>query len=124
MVRRNDEGYAKYRNAEIGPITKPSKENNMQITKDEVRHVARLARLALEDDTLDDMAAQIGTILTYMETLNRIDTTAVQPTAHAVSAPITPVREDVTGEHLPRDKALVNAPEEDGESFLVPRVID
>lgn len=96
----------------------------MQITKDEVRHVARLAQLALDDEALDDMAAQIGTILEYVETLNRIDTTAVQPTAHAVSAPITPVREDVAGEHLPRDQALSNAPAEDGESFLVPRVID
>ena len=96
----------------------------MQISKDEVRHVARLARLALDDEALDDMAAQIGTILAYMETLNQIDTTAVQPTAHAVSTPVTPVREDVTGEHLPRDKALANAPEEDGQCFLVPRVID
>ena len=96
----------------------------MKISQDEVRHVANLARLALEDEALEDMAAQIGTILEYMETLNRVDTTAVQPTAHAVSAPITPVREDLTGEHLPREQALANAPEDDGESFVVPRVID
>ena len=96
----------------------------MKISKDQVRHVANLARLALEDEALEDMAAQIGTILEYMETLNRVDTTAVQPTAHAVSAPITPVREDLTGEHLPREQALANAPEDDGESFVVPRVID
>ena len=96
----------------------------MQISKDEVRHVAQLARLALDDQALDEMAVQIGTILAYMETLNRVDTTTVQPTAHAVSVPITPVREDVTGAHLPRDQALANAPDEDGESFLVPRVID
>ncbi len=96
----------------------------MKISQDEVRHVANLARLALEDEALEDMAAQIGTILEYMETLNRVDTADVKPTAHAVSAPMTPVREDVTGDHLPRDQALANAPREDGESFLVPRVID
>ena len=96
----------------------------MKISQDEVRHVANLARLALEDEALEDMAAQIGTILEYMETLNRVDTADVKPTAHAVSAPITPVREDVTGDHLPRDQALANAPEADGESFVVPRVID
>ena len=96
----------------------------MKISQDEVRHVARLARLALEDQDLDEMAGQIGTILEYMETLNRVDTTAVKPTTHAVSAAITPVREDVTGEHLPRDQALANAPQEDGASFVVPRVID
>jgi aspartyl-tRNA(Asn)/glutamyl-tRNA(Gln) amidotransferase subunit C len=95
----------------------------MKISKDEVRHVARLARLALDEDNLDAMAGQIGTILEYMETLNRIDTTNVEPTAHAVSAAATPVREDAAGEHLARDEALANAPEKDGASFLVPRVI-
>ncbi len=95
----------------------------MKISKDEVQHVARLARLVLDDQALDAMAVQIGTILTYMETLNRIDTTDVEPTAHAVSAPATPVREDTAREHLDRGRALSNAPEKDGESFLVPKVI-
>jgi aspartyl-tRNA(Asn)/glutamyl-tRNA(Gln) amidotransferase subunit C len=95
----------------------------MKISKEEVQQVARLARLALEDASLDAMAEQIGTILEYMETLNRIDTSDVEPTAHAVSAATTPVREDTAGGHLDRDKALSNAPHKDGESFLVPRVI-
>ena len=95
----------------------------MKISREEVQHVARLARLTLDDPSLDAMAEQIGTILTYMETLNRIDTTDVEPTAHAVSAVQTPVREDVAHEHLDRDQALKNAPQKDGASFLVPRVI-
>ena len=95
----------------------------MKISKAEVQHVARLARLSLDDQHLDAMAEQIGTILEYMETLNRIDTTDVDPTTHAVSAPATPAREDAAREHLGRDKVLANAPEKDGESFLVPRVI-
>ena len=95
----------------------------MKISREEVQHVARLARLTLDDPSLDAMAEQIGTILTYMETLNRIDTTDVEPTAHAVSAVQTPVREDVAHKHLDRDQALKNAPQKDGASFLVPRVI-
>ena len=95
----------------------------MTITKEEVQHVARLARLTLDETTLDAMAEQIGTILTYMETLNRIDTTDVEPTAHAVSATATPVRRDTIHDHLDREQALDNAPAKDGESFLVPRVI-
>jgi aspartyl-tRNA(Asn)/glutamyl-tRNA(Gln) amidotransferase subunit C len=95
----------------------------MKISKDEVRHVARLARLALDEQTLESMAGQIGTILEYMETLNRIDTADVEPTAHAVAALATPVREDAAGEHLAREQALANAPDKDDESFLVPRVI-
>ncbi len=95
----------------------------MKISKEEVRHVARLARLTLDEERLDAMADQIGTILEYMETLNRIDTTDVEPTRHAVSAATTPVRDDTPREHLSHDEALANAPEKDGESFLVPRVI-
>ncbi len=95
----------------------------MKLSKEEVRHVARLARLTLDDERLDAMADQIGTILEYMDTLNRIDTTDVEPTRHAVSAATTPVRDDTPREHLAHDEALANAPEKDGESFLVPRVI-
>ena len=95
----------------------------MKISKEEVQHVARLARLALDDQALDAMAGQIGTVLEYMETLNRIDTTDVEPTAHAVSAAATPLRDDETRGHLDRDQALANAPEKDDASFLVPRVI-
>lgn len=95
----------------------------MTISKEEVQHVARLARLTLDEAALDAMAEQIGTILAYMETLNRIDTTDVEPTAHAASAATTPVRPDEIGEHLDRDRALANAPAKDGASFLVPRVL-
>lgn len=94
----------------------------MKITREEVRHVARLARLDLEETVLDTMAQQLGDILDYMETLNRIDTEGIAPMAHAVSL-TTPFREDERRPHLDRDLALSNAPEKDEASFLVPRVI-
>lgn len=94
----------------------------MKITREEVRHVAGLARLDLEDAVLDTMAEQLGDILEYMDTLNRVDTEGIAPTAHAVSL-TTPLRADERRPHLDRDAALANAPERDAESFIVPRVI-
>jgi aspartyl-tRNA(Asn)/glutamyl-tRNA(Gln) amidotransferase subunit C len=94
----------------------------MTITREEVQHVARLARLDLADDVLDTMAEQLDGILGYMDTLNRVDTEGIVPTAHAVSM-TTPLREDERRPHLDRETALSNAPERDEESFLVPRVI-
>lgn len=94
----------------------------MTISRDEVQHVARLARLDLADDVLETMAEQLGSILDYIETLSRIDTKGIAPTAHAVSLQ-TPLRADERRAHLDREAALANAPERDEESFLVPKVI-
>ncbi len=94
----------------------------MKISREEVRHVARLARLDLEEAVLDKMAEQLGGILEYMDTLNRVDTEGITATAHAVSL-TTPMRADELRPHLDRDAALSNAPERDEESFFVPRVI-
>jgi len=94
----------------------------MTITREEVRHVAHLARLDLAEDVLDTMAQQLDGILGYMETLNRVDTEGIAPTAHAVSLD-TPLREDQRRPHLEREAALANAPQRDEESFLVPKVI-
>jgi len=94
----------------------------MKITREEVRHVARLARLELEDAVVDTMAEQLGGILEYMDTLNRVDTQGIAPTAHAVSL-TTPLRADERQPHLDREAALANAPERDEESFIVPKII-
>lgn len=96
--------------------------DTMSITREEVRHVAHLARLDLAEDVLDKMAEQLDGILGYMETLNRIDTEGITPTAHAVTLQ-TPMREDERRPHLRREEALANAPEQDEENFLVPKVI-
>lgn len=94
----------------------------MTISREEVQHVARLARLDLADDVLETMADQLGSILDYMETLNRVATEGIAPTAHAVSL-TTPLRTDERRPHLDREAALANAPERDDDSFLVPKVI-
>ena len=84
--------------------------------------MARLARLDLREEVVDTMAGQLAGILDYIETLNRVDTEGIAPTAHAVSL-TTPLRADERRPHLDREAALANAPEKDDESFIVPKVI-
>jgi aspartyl-tRNA(Asn)/glutamyl-tRNA(Gln) amidotransferase subunit C len=94
----------------------------MKITKDEVMHVANLARLDMDEASIDKFADQIGTILEYVDVLNRVDTQGVTPTSHAIS--LTNVfREDQEKKALERDKALANAPQKEDGNFVVPKVI-
>lgn len=94
----------------------------MKISPEEVAHVAHLARLHLSDDEVAEMARQLDGILTYVAKLNELDTTGVEPTTHAISI-VNAFREDEVKTSLEREKSLANGPRQDGESFVVPRVI-
>ena len=94
----------------------------MKITKDEVIYVANLARLELDDESVDKFSGQIGEILEYIDKLNTIDTSGVATTSHAISLN-NAFREDRVEEHLDRDTALSNAPEKEDGSFVVPKVV-
>lgn len=94
----------------------------MKITKEEVLHVAKLARLDLSEDEQVMMTEQLDTILSYFDKLAQIDTTDVEPTTHA-HRKVNAFREDVVVESLPRENSLANAPEDNGEMFKVPRII-
>ncbi|QTA83725.1 Aspartyl/glutamyl-tRNA(Asn/Gln) amidotransferase, subunit C [Desulfonema limicola] len=94
----------------------------MKITKQEVLHVARLARLDMDDESVDKFAGQIGTILEYVDTLQQVDTRGVKPTSHAISLS-NAFREDGEISHMDRDKALANAPEKEDGYFIVPKVV-
>jgi aspartyl-tRNA(Asn)/glutamyl-tRNA(Gln) amidotransferase subunit C len=94
----------------------------MKITKEEVQHVAKLARLQLDEDEIERMTTQLGNILNYVEKLEEVDTTGVEPTTHTQKA-VNAFREDVVEDSLQRDDVLANAPEDNQESFVVPKVI-
>jgi aspartyl-tRNA(Asn)/glutamyl-tRNA(Gln) amidotransferase subunit C len=94
----------------------------MKISPEDVIHVANLARLELEPAAVEKFSHQIGTILDYVDTLNRLDTTGVNPTSHAVSI-TNAFRQDEVKGHLDLEPALSNAPEKDENTFWVPRVI-
>ena len=94
----------------------------MKISRGEIIHVADLARLDLDEDAIDQFVAQIGVILEYIETLNKVDTEGVPPTSHAISLS-NAFREDRVSAHLSRDAALLNAPEKEDGAFAVPKII-
>ena len=95
----------------------------MKISREEVEHVARLARLDLSEEEIDRMTGQLDAILGYVAQLEDLDTTDIVPTAHAV--PVDNVfRDDIVSPSLPRDRALQNAPAAADGCFRVPRVIE
>jgi aspartyl-tRNA(Asn)/glutamyl-tRNA(Gln) amidotransferase subunit C len=94
----------------------------MKISREEVTHVAQLARLELDDEALEQFSRQLGTILEYVEKLNQVDTGGVVPTSHAISL-TNAFRDDEGHDHLSTDEALANAPDKDDGGFLVPKVI-
>ena len=95
----------------------------MKITRDEVLHVAALARLTIAEADVDKFARNLADVLDHVERLGRVDTTDVPPTAHAVDVE-NAFREDVEAGHLDREAALENAPEAEDGSFVVPKVIE
>ena len=94
----------------------------MKITPQEVSHVADLARLHMSQEEIEALARQLDDILTYVAKLNELDTEAIMPTTHAISI-VNAFREDEMKPSLVREKALANAPQQNGESFVVPKVI-
>jgi aspartyl-tRNA(Asn)/glutamyl-tRNA(Gln) amidotransferase subunit C len=95
----------------------------MPISRADVEHVARLARLRLSDDELDRYQAQLTVILEEADKIKRLPTDGVPPTAHAV--PLANVwREDVVGPTLSQAEALSTAPEVEQDRFKVPRIIE
>lgn len=94
----------------------------MKISKDQVEHVAHLARLTLNRDELHIMTDQLDSILQYVEKLDQLNTEDVAPTFH-VFAVSNAFRSDDIKQSLSQKDALMNAPEHNGEMFLVPRII-
>jgi aspartyl-tRNA(Asn)/glutamyl-tRNA(Gln) amidotransferase subunit C len=94
-----------------------------KIDSGQVRKVARLARLDLSDAEVQEFTGQLEAILEYVEKLNELDTTEVEPLAHCL--PIDSVfREDEVRDSLGTEKVLANAPQRDGPFFKVPRILD
>ena len=95
-----------------------------EITREQVAHLARLARLALDDAELDGLARELDVILDAVATVREAgDAADVPPTTHAV--PVENVtRPDVVRPSLPREVVLAGAPEAEDGRFRVPRILD
>jgi aspartyl-tRNA(Asn)/glutamyl-tRNA(Gln) amidotransferase subunit C len=94
-----------------------------KISVDQVRHVARLARLELTAAEEESLQADMSEILTYVEKLNKLDTSAIEPTTQ-VGEPGTPMRDDEVTNHPAPDEMLANAPSRSGNFFKVPKIIE
>ena len=95
----------------------------MQLSRDEVLHVARLARLALSDDEVTRFGAQLSAILDHAARVSEVAADDVPATSHAL--PLTNVlRDDEVRDCLPPEKALSTAPEVEDGRFKVPRIIE
>lgn len=94
----------------------------MKLSNDEVLKIANLARLELSADEVERYGGQLSAILDYVETLNKLDVTGIEPMAHAVMVP-TPFRADDMKVDTTREKSLANAPDREETFFKVPKVI-
>ena len=93
------------------------------VTDDDVRYVARLARLKLEEEELERYAGQLSSILAHIDAISELDLDAVEPTSHVISLSNV-FREDRERPSVPRDQALSNGPEVEANAFRVPAILD
>lgn len=93
-----------------------------KLSLEDVRHVAKLSRLALEEEKLRKLTPQLESILEYVAKISQVNVEGVEPMAHAT--PLSNVlREDVARPGLPIEQVLQNAPETDGRFFKVPKIL-
>jgi len=91
--------------------------------KIDVKYVAQLARLSLSPDEEEKLGAQLGQILGYIEKLNEVDISGVEPTAHAFPL-VNVTRRDEVRPSMPLEEALRNAPAQANGLFIVPKIVE
>ena len=95
----------------------------MAISREQVEHVAHLARLGLSDEETDRLQQQLSQILGHMQMIDQLDTSAIPPTAQVIPVS-TVMRDDVARPSLPTEDILKNAPRREGAFFKVPPVLE
>jgi aspartyl-tRNA(Asn)/glutamyl-tRNA(Gln) amidotransferase subunit C len=96
--------------------------DGMAITREEVLHVAKLARLELTDEEVERLTQQLGAILDAVSKVSELDLSDVPPTSHPLGL-VNAWGEDVPHESLPLDKVFANAPAREGDLFKVPPTV-
>ena len=93
-----------------------------KLTKEEVKHVANLARLAISEEEAEKFAEQLGKITDFAEQLNELDTTNVEPTTHVLPL-VNVMREDVAVKGLDREVMMLNVKEQEDGQVKVPAIM-
>jgi aspartyl-tRNA(Asn)/glutamyl-tRNA(Gln) amidotransferase subunit C len=95
----------------------------MRLSKEEIEHVALLARLQLSEEEKERLTGHLNQIMVHFEKLQELDTSEVEPTSHSI--PVENVfREDLAGPCLPVEDVIANAPEARDDQFVVPQVVE
>ena len=97
----------------------PCKTGRVMIDREQVLHVARLARLQLTDDEVERMAGELSNVLGWIEKINELDLEGVEPTSHPLDV-VNVLAEDEPRPSLAREEALANAPDPEDGFFGVP----
>ena len=95
----------------------------MSVSEDDVRIVARLARIQVSDEELPALAAELGSILDWIEQINEVDISSVPPMASAAGIPLA-TRNDEAVDRTARADILANAPETRHHCFAIPKVVE
>ncbi|MEL6245095.1 MAG: Asp-tRNA(Asn)/Glu-tRNA(Gln) amidotransferase subunit GatC [Pseudomonadota bacterium] len=95
----------------------------MSVSKDDVRKVARLSRIAVPEDRLEGLAGELTGILGWIEQLNEVDVDGVEPMTSVVEATL-PMREDVVTDGNKQSDVLANAPKSEDGFFVVPKAVE
>ena len=95
----------------------------MKLSREEVLHIARLARVALTEEEITRMSEQLSNLLEHFEVLQKVDTTGIPPTAQSVTLQSV-MREDKVTPSLPQEDVLANAPRREGDCFRVRAVLE
>ena len=95
----------------------------MAINRDTVKYTANLARIELSDKELDHFTDQLGRILAYVDKLNTLNVTKLEPTSHVLEMKNV-YRDDIVKKSLPASEVIKNAPSKENNLFKVPKIID
>ncbi|KCZ57251.1 glutamyl-tRNA amidotransferase subunit C [Hyphomonas beringensis] len=95
----------------------------MSVTKDDVRKVARLSRIAVTEEHVEDLTGELNSIMGWIDQLNEVDVDGVEPMTSVVETKL-PMREDVVTDGNIQDQVLANAPRSEDGFFVVPKAVE
>ena len=95
----------------------------MPIDKNQVKKVAKLSRISLDDNKLESLSKDLVSILNFVEQLNKLDTNAIKPLTSIIDKSLD-TRDDTVSDGQIKDQILKNSPEKNEDFFIVPKVVD
>ena len=95
----------------------------MSIDKDTVKHIAKLARISLDEKKINSLSKDLSSIMEFIEKLNELNTEKIVPLTSIIDASLRSRKDEVSGDKI-RDQILKNSPEKNEEFFVVPKVIE